>query len=325
MKPSESVPVAEIVVRDRVRKDLGNLLALEESVRRLGLLHPVVLNSRRELIAGSRRLAVAKRIGWAAIPARVVDTLDDALAALQAERDENNCRADLAPTEIVELGRKIEALEKPKAKERKAGAIKDRDESGRAKATGGNLPPVDGGKTRDKVGKALGVSGKTYEKAKQVTEAAEQEPEKFGDLPAKMDAESVDAAHKELKRRTEPEPEPAPPEPEPAVEPVPAPEPEPADAGAEFVAAVETLCREMDQLAARMKALKASPFSYAIHIDSSAAQVEAARKALWQGRPAHPCPYCRAEVSPTCRACKGTGRVKKTTYDSGTAAMGDAA
>ncbi len=107
----------------------------------------------------------------------------------------------------------------------------------------------------------------------------------------------------------------------------PEPEPEPADPGAEFVDAVEAICRDADQLAARMKALKASPFAYSIHIDSSVSQVEAARKALWQGRPAHVCPYCRGEDKgeKTCKACQGTGRVKKTTFDSGTKAVGEAA
>lgn len=78
----------------------------------------------------------------------------------------------------------IEAIEKPKAKERQA--------AGGGGTGCGKLPQPEP-RTRDKVGKALGVSGKTYEKAKQVVAAAEAEPEMFGDLPAKMNAESVDA------------------------------------------------------------------------------------------------------------------------------------
>ena len=76
----------------------------------------------------------------------------------KVERDENNCREDLTPTEIVEIGRAIEALEKPKAKER----LKDAGRAG-GKASG-KLPEASTGDTRDKVGAALGVSGKTYEK-----------------------------------------------------------------------------------------------------------------------------------------------------------------
>lgn len=98
------------------------------------------------------------------------------------------------------------------------------------------------------------------------------------------------------------------------------PDPEtPADEGAEFVKEVETLCRDVDQIAARMKALKSSRFAYSINIDSSVSQVEAARKTFWQGRPAHPCPYCAGEG---CKTCANTGRVKKATHESGKEAMG---
>ena len=41
---------------------------------------------------------------------------------------------------------------------------------------------AEAGETRDKVGPAVGMSGKTYEKAKAVVAAAEESPEEFGDL-----------------------------------------------------------------------------------------------------------------------------------------------
>lgn len=120
-----------------------------------------------------------------------------------------------------------------------------------------------------------------------------------------------------------------------APEPVSQPDPEPAgqgadeqaaavapvDEGAAFVAEVEAVCREADALAKRMRALKGSPLGYSIHVDSAVAQVEAARKTLWQGRPAHPCPYCEANETAGCRACNGTRRVKKSTLDAGREAV----
>ena len=95
-------------------------------------------------------------------------------------------------------------------------------------------------------------------------------------------------------------------------------EPE-ADEGGAFVESVETICREIDQLVGRMKLLKSSRFAYSINIDSSVAQVEAARKTLWQGRPAHVCPYCKGDG---CQPCAKTGRVKKSTFDAGREAVG---
>ena len=96
------------------------------------------------------------------------------------------------------------------------------------------------------------------------------------------------------------------------------------DAGAEFVQAVESVCRELDQSAARMRELKSSAYSHSVHFDSAVSQVEAARKTLWQGRPSFPCPYCEQEggVRPNCNSCRGLNRVKKTTFDSGRAAHG---
>lgn len=198
------VPVDDVVVGDRARASAGNLLGLETSVRRVGLLHPIVVNTRRELIAGFRRLSVAKRIGWATVPCRVVAGLDEAVSALRAELDENTCREPLTPMEIVELGRRLEALEKPKAKARKEATQAKKGERV-GSVGGGNLPPptADTGKTRDKVAGALGVSGRTYEKAKQVVESAEADPDRFGDLPAAMGQTSVDAAHREMKARRE--------------------------------------------------------------------------------------------------------------------------
>jgi hypothetical protein len=66
------------------------------------------------------------------------------------------------------LGKAIEKLEKPKAEAR---AREGNAAGGRGgKEVGGKFPPTsDAGKTRDKVGSAVGMSGKQYEKAKVVT------------------------------------------------------------------------------------------------------------------------------------------------------------
>ncbi len=49
---------------------------------------------------------------------------------------------------------------------------------------------------------AVGMSPATYSRAKQVVQAAEQDPEHFGDLPEQMDETgNVSGAHREMKRR----------------------------------------------------------------------------------------------------------------------------
>ena len=168
------LPIGSIIVGERHRKDLGDVNALADSIRLLGVLQPVVVTSDYRLVAGRRRLEAVRKLGWPNIPVRIATNLNSALLALTAERDENTCRKDFAPSEAVSIGKALEELEKPKAKERQrehGGTA-----PGKAKDTGGKFPPVTG-KTRDKVAEAVGMSGRTYEKAKAVVEAAEEHPE----------------------------------------------------------------------------------------------------------------------------------------------------
>jgi hypothetical protein len=193
------VRVADITIGNRYRKDLGDIASLAASMKEVGLLQPIVLNSKLGLILGARRIEAAKLLGWQSIPAAIVERLDDALLALKAERDESEHRLKMKPTELVSLGRVIEAIEKPAAAERKA-ATQARPGEGKVGGVPG-APPKNKGKTRDRVGRALGVKGETFERAKQVVEAAEQNPDTFGDLPQKMDASSVASAYRELQER----------------------------------------------------------------------------------------------------------------------------
>ena len=59
-----------------------------------------------------------RKLGWEYVPVHRVGGLDDTLKQLRAERDENTCRKDFTPSEAVAIGKAIEDLEKPKARER---------------------------------------------------------------------------------------------------------------------------------------------------------------------------------------------------------------
>lgn len=190
--------IHDIKIDDRVRKDLGDLSDLTESIRVHGLLQPVVIDPQDRLIAGARRLEAASAAGLTSVPVFRVSTLDDALLKLTAERDENICRKDFTPGEAVALGERLEKLERPKAEKRKASAITSRDEKGRAKSTGGKLPPV--AKTRDAVGAAVGMSGKNYEKAKAVVKAAKADAALLPALNEMNQTGNVSKAFREVKR-----------------------------------------------------------------------------------------------------------------------------
>jgi ParB family chromosome partitioning protein len=104
--------IDKIRVRKRVRKNLGDLTSLMESMKRYGLLSPIVINSRHELIAGQRRLVAATRLGWRNIMVRVVDDID-VVDELEIEIDENTQRKNFSTDELAEAYIKMDRLKHP--------------------------------------------------------------------------------------------------------------------------------------------------------------------------------------------------------------------
>jgi ParB family chromosome partitioning protein len=106
------VPIEDIVVKKRIRRDLGDISSLAESMKRLGQISPIVISRRNILIAGGRRLEAAKHLGWRTINAVVTD-ISDPLAALETEAEENIMRQDFSPEETAEASRRIYRLRNP--------------------------------------------------------------------------------------------------------------------------------------------------------------------------------------------------------------------
>lgn len=159
---TESVAIGRITVADRNRHDLGDIQSLADSISRIGLLHPIGVTEDYRLIFGQRRLAACAALGMTEIRASIVSNLSEAGDLLIAERDENTCRKEMLPSELVALGKAIETLERPKALARMSDGGKG----------GSTEPPL---RARDAVGEALGVSGVTYMRMKAVVDQAENE------------------------------------------------------------------------------------------------------------------------------------------------------
>ena len=106
------VPIDEIRVRKRIRKDMGNIAALADSMKRLGQISPIVITKKNVLIAGGRRLEAARSLGWRTINATVVDAPDE-LAKLEYEVEENIQRRDFTHQETEDAERKIHRLRNP--------------------------------------------------------------------------------------------------------------------------------------------------------------------------------------------------------------------
>jgi ParB-like chromosome segregation protein Spo0J len=190
---TDSLPISDIVIGERVRKDMGDLAGLAESIKRHGLLHPVVVKKDNALISGHRRIEAARLLGWQEIPVTIIEVED----LLSAERDENEVRKDFTPTEAVEIGRLIEERERPLVEARRRQKI-SATMRGEMIVKNRDLEGMTVGATA----KAVGMSGTSYFKAKEVVAAAEADPDKFGDLPAKMDETgNVYGTHRELQQR----------------------------------------------------------------------------------------------------------------------------
>lgn len=74
MPPAER-PIDSIIVRDRIRTDLGDIEGLAASIADIGLRHRVTITRDNILLAGARRLAAARHLGWTTIE---VDIVEDA-------------------------------------------------------------------------------------------------------------------------------------------------------------------------------------------------------------------------------------------------------
>jgi len=200
MSELRNIPLDAINTEGRFRKHMGDLSDLIKSMRTLGQLQPILVNSTLKLVCGFRRLAAARDLCWPEITAIVSDDFDDLLTALKAERDENTCRKALTPSEIGEFTRPILKLERARAKERQ----KEAQARGRQTQRGvdsGKLPESNSsnGQTRDKVAEAVGLSGRTLEKINRVDEAAEADPEQCGPIKEEMNRTgNVDGAYKKL-------------------------------------------------------------------------------------------------------------------------------
>ena len=106
------ISVTSVVIKDRVRTDVGDLTQLMASMQKFGQMSPIVVTRKNELIAGHRRLLSARRLGWYTIDAVVVDR-DSVAEKLEMELAENVYRKDFSPEELLSGYRKLEKLQRP--------------------------------------------------------------------------------------------------------------------------------------------------------------------------------------------------------------------
>lgn len=101
-----TIPIAEIEFGERRREDYGDIAALAASIRRYGLIHPIVIDAEKHLVAGGRRVEACTVLGYLEIEARDFGDLTPE-ERREIELEENLRRKDLTPYEQArELVRK---------------------------------------------------------------------------------------------------------------------------------------------------------------------------------------------------------------------------
>lgn len=100
------VQIGKIKVSPRTRQNFGDMTALVESVRDKGIIQPITINSKFQLLAGERRYRAAKEVGLKILPCLIRDG-SDPLDALEIELIENIHREDFTFDERADHIKKL--------------------------------------------------------------------------------------------------------------------------------------------------------------------------------------------------------------------------
>jgi uncharacterized protein YerC len=171
--------IEQIAIGERRREDLGDIAGLATSIRRFGLLHPIVVDADNRLVAGERWLRAVQSTGERWIETKQLAELTDA-ELREIELEENLRRKDLTAIErsktmvqLVEVARQV------------AETCTDSVQVSKP-ARGPALSP---GSYRD-VSQRTGIPVASIQRAEQHVEAVERYPE----LEAKPQSEAIQTA-----------------------------------------------------------------------------------------------------------------------------------
>ena len=105
------IPLAQIIVGERFREDLGNIEELAASIKEKGLIQPLSINSDYTLLAGGRRYAACTALGIDKIPVMIREGNDE-VDAREVELVENIHRKEMSWQERAKLTSRLHNLYK---------------------------------------------------------------------------------------------------------------------------------------------------------------------------------------------------------------------
>ena len=163
------IPISDINmnIKTRFRQNLGDLKPLIESIKKHGLLHPIVLSEDNQLICGRRRLAAYMQLELAEIEVTYTSSKD----LREAEADENNetIRKSFSVDEIAEIDQFFRDREEAEAKDRQK--RKPKSESDFVTDDFGNKRE---GTSAFKIAQKVGISDRKLEKIRTIKEASDE-------------------------------------------------------------------------------------------------------------------------------------------------------
>jgi len=106
------IPINDIIVKNRIRKNMGDIELLADSLKRHGQISPIVISKKNVLIAGGRRLEAAKSLGWRTINAVILENSTE-LSRLELEIEENTQRRDFTMDELADATKKLYRMRNP--------------------------------------------------------------------------------------------------------------------------------------------------------------------------------------------------------------------
>jgi ParB-like chromosome segregation protein Spo0J len=169
----------DIKIEDRVRRRTDNVESLAESIKALGMIHAPAVTADGRLIAGERRIAAARLLGYNKIDVRVL-TYENAADLIRAEMEENTERENFTAGEAqLAAERWAVALAEEAARRRAHGQTApgrrktDRaDESANASAKLAEASRSER-EARTQAAKATGYGAETLRKVKAIRDVAE--------------------------------------------------------------------------------------------------------------------------------------------------------
>jgi len=171
------VPTNSIIIKDRARKEMGDLESLEQNMKESGLISPIAVKDNNDgtytLLAGERRLTILKKNNVKQVPVRIYDRNLSNIEMKVIEKSENFFRKDMEWYELDKLTLEIHKLQQ---------------ELHGVKAPG----PGNSGWSVEDTGNLIGgVSKATVSQAIKRAEAMEAVPELFEHCKTQSDATKV--------------------------------------------------------------------------------------------------------------------------------------